>query len=234
MKKKYHLIFLMACLGLFACDTNLDLQENPNAVTPNKASVNDLYNNIQLEFGSAFLNAEFAAGQMARMYHMGSFTYESAVSPATLNGLWFDAYSDLFPDIETLNKLAEEKGLDIHAGSAKIMKAYVLMTMVDNMGDIPLFEIGQGTDVISPKSTPAAEVYKNVDELLTEAIGLLEGTNAARPAIDNFYEGDPAKWITLAKTLKLRAAVTTRLIDPAAATTTINAILAEGDLIDIL
>ncbi len=224
----------MACLGLFACDTNLDLQENPNAVTPNKASVNDLYNNIQLEFGSAFLNAEFAAGQMARMYHMGSFTYESAVSPATLNGLWFDAYSDLFPDIETLNKLAEEKGLDIHAGSAKIMKAYVLMTMVDNMGDIPLFEIGQGTDVISPKSTPAAEVYKNVDELLTEAIGLLEGTNAARPAIDNFYEGDPAKWITLAKTLKLRAAVTTRLIDPAAATTTINAILAEGDLIDIL
>ena len=163
---------------------------------------------------------------------MGSFTYESAVSPATLNGLWFDAYSDLFPDIETLNKLAEEKGLDIHAGSAKIMKAYVLMTMVDNMGDIPLFEIGQGTDIISPNSTPAAEIYQNVDDLLTEAIGLLEGTNAARPVIDNFYEGDPEKWATLAKTLKLRAAVTTRLIDPAAATTTINALLAAGDLID--
>ncbi len=222
----------MVCLGLFACDTNLDLQENPNAVTPNKANISDLYNNIQLEFGSAFLNAEFAAGQMARMYHMGSFTYESAVSPAILNGLWFDAYSDLFPDIETLNKLAEEKGLDIHAGSAKIMKAYVLMTMVDNMGDIPLFEIGQGTDVISPNSTPAAEIYQNVDELLTEAIELLEGTNAARPAIDNFYEGDPAKWTTLAKTLKLRAAVTTRLIDPAAATATINTLLAEGDLMD--
>ena len=234
MKKIYQLVFLIACLSILSCDTNLDLQENPNAVTPDKASVNDLYNNIQLEFGSAYLNAEFAAGQMTRMYHMGSFTYESAVSPTTLSGLWFDAYSDLFPDIDALNKLAEERGLDIHAGSAKIMKAYVLMTMVDNMGDVPLFEIGQGTDVISPKSTPAAEIYTNVEELLTEAITLLEGTNAARPAVDNFYNGDPAKWATLAKTLQLRAAVTTRLVKPTEAAAKINALLAEGDIMDEL
>ena len=232
MKRKYHLIILLFCFGMFACDSSLDLQDNPNQVTPNKVNINDLYNNIQLAFGSAFLNAEFSAGQMARMYHMGSFTYESAVSPATLNGLWFDAYSELFPDIAILNKLAEEKGLDIHAGSAKIMKAYVLMTIVDNIGDVPLFEIGQGTDVISPKTTPAAEIYNNVDELLSEAIELLEGTNAARPTVDNFYEGDPAKWATLAKTLKLRAAVTTRLINPTMAKSNINALLAEGDLID--
>jgi len=220
MKKKRHLIFLIICLSILACDANLDLQENPNAVTPEKTDINDLYNSIQLAFGSAYLNAEFAAGQMSRMYHMGSFTYESAVSP------------DLFPDIEVLNTLAEEKGLNIHAGSAKIMKAYVLMAMVDNMGDVPLFEIGQGTDIISPKSTPAAEIYANVDQLLSEAIVLLEGTNAAQPTIDNFYDGDPTKWATLAKTLKLRAAVTTRLIHPTEATATINALVSAGDLID--
>ncbi len=232
MKNFHHLILLIAGLSIMACDTNLDLQENPNAVTPDKTDINDLYNNIQLEFGSTYLNAEFAAGQMSRMYHMGSFTYESAVSPNTLNNLWFDAYADLFPDIALLNTLAEEKGLDIHAGSAKIMKAYVLMAMVDNMGDVPLFEIGQGTDIISPKSTPAAEIYANVDQLLTEAITLLEGTNSARPTIDNFYNGDPAKWATLAKTLQLRAAVTTRLINPSEAATTINALVAAGDLMD--
>jgi len=98
-------MFLFACLSILSCDTNLDLQENPNAATPDKTNINDLYNNIQLEFGSAYLNAEFAAGQMSRMYHMGNFTYESAVSPSTLNGLWFDAYSDLFPDIAVLNTL---------------------------------------------------------------------------------------------------------------------------------
>lgn len=225
-------MLLIGCLCILACDNNLDLQENPNAVTPDKANLNDLYNNIQLEFGSAYLNAEFAAGQITRMYHMGSFTYESAVSPTTHNALWFDAYSDLFPDIDALNKIAEEKGLDIHAGSAKIMKAYVLMAIVDNIGDVPLFEIGQGTNLISPKSTPALEIYNNVDQLLTEAITLLEGTNAARPTVDNFYDGDPTKWITLAKTLKLRAAVTTRLVNPAEAATTINALLEDGDLID--
>ena len=103
MKKNYHLILLIVGLSFVACDTNLDLQENPNAVTPDKTDINDLYNNIQLEFGSTYLNAEFAAGQMSRMYHMGSFTYESAVSPNTLNNLWFDAYADLFPDIAVLN-----------------------------------------------------------------------------------------------------------------------------------
>ena len=232
MKIFNYFLFLIACLSIAACDTSLDLQENPNAATPDKTNINDLYNSIQLAFGSAYLNAEFAAGQMTRMYHMGSFTYESAVSPATLNGLWFDAYANLFPEIETLNTLAEENGLAIHAGSAKIMKAYVLMAMVDNMGDIPLFEIGQGTDIISPNSTPAEEVYASVDQLLTEAIELLEGTDAPRPTVDNFYDGDPTKWATLAKTLKLRAAVTTRLINPTEARETINALVSAGDLMD--
>jgi len=226
-------LFLLALIvGFVACDTELDLQNDPNQVTPDKASVSDLYNNIQLTFANVFANAEFKGAQLSRMDHMGNFTYEADVSPNTTNGLWFAAYSNLFPDVEALLTLTEERGLDIHSGSAKIFKAYTLMALVDNLNNVPFSEAGQGTDVISPKADSGESVYAAAIALLDEAIAQMSGTNAAGPTNDFYYGGDGAKWITLANTLKLRAAVTTRLVDPSGAAATVNAIIAGGDYID--
>ena len=226
-------LFLLALIiGFVACDSDLDLQDNPNQVTPDKASVPDLYNNIQLSFANVFANAEFAGSQLSRMDHMGSFTYEAHTSPNTLNGLWFSAYSTLFPDIDALLNLTEERGLDVHSGSVKIMKAYTLMALVDNLNNVPYTEAGQGTDIISPKADGGESVYAAANGLLDEAIAQLSGTAAAGPPNDFYYGGDKAKWITLANTLKLRSAITTRLVDPSGSAATINAIIAGGDYID--
>ena len=225
-------LFLLALIvGFVACDSELDLQNDPNAVTPDKASVNDLYNNIQLTFSGVFRNAEAVGARLTRMDHMGSFTFEAHISPNTTNGLWFSTYSNLFPDIDALLALTEERGLDIHSGSVKVLKAYSLMALVDNLNNVPYTEAGQGTDIISPKADSGESVYAAAVALLDEAIGQLSGTNAAGPSNDLFYGGDGAKWITLANTLKLRAAVTTRLVD-AGASATVNAIIASGDYID--
>lgn len=212
-----------------ACEnTDLDLQDNPSAVTPERASVNDLYNNIQLTFRNVFNSLGGASGSHARMYHMGSFTYPAASSPTTLTGLWFQAYSTLFPDIDALEALAGERGLDIHSGSAKIMKAYTLMGLVDLLNNVPYTQAGQGTDVISPSADGGESVYQAAIDLLDQAISQLSGTNAAAPAFDNFYGGDAAKWVTAANTLKLRAAVTKRLVDPSGAASAVSM----GDVID--
>ena len=233
--KFIHKLFLLALvIGFVACDAELDLQDDPNAVTPDKASVNDLYNRIQIDFADAYLEAETPGGELSRMYHMGNFTYEAHSGPNQLNQLWFRAYSDLFPDIDALLALTEPIGLDIHSGSAKIMKAYVLMALVDNLNSVPLSEAGQGTDIISPKSDDGASVYAAAIALLDEAIGQLSGSTATAPASENIYGGSAASWVTLANTLKLRAAVTTRLIDPAGSAATINALVAGGDIIDEL
>ncbi|MFK7978568.1 MAG: SusD/RagB family nutrient-binding outer membrane lipoprotein [Saprospiraceae bacterium] len=225
-------LFLLALIvGFVACDSELDLQNDPNAVTPDKASVNDLYNQIQLDFAGVFRTAEFKGAQLTRMDHMGSFTFEADISPNTTNGLWFLTYTDLFPDVDALLALTEERGLDIHSGSAKILKAYSLMALVDNLNNVPYSEAGQGTDIISPKADSGESVYAAAVALLDEAIAQMSGTNAAGPSNDFYYGGDGAKWITLANTLKLRAAVTTRLVDASAAGT-INAIIAGGDYID--
>ncbi len=227
------LLIAVALVFVTACDnTELDLQENPNAVGPDQASINDLYHNIQLTFGGIFQQLEQTPGAAARMYHAGAFNYESWHGPTDFNGLWFNAYSNLFPDVDALVILADERGLKIHSGSAKILKAYTMMGLVDLFGNVPYSQAGQGTDVISPAADPGDQVYSAAISLLDEAIGELTGTNAAAPANDLFYGGDAALWTKAAKTLKLRAAVATRLVDPSGAASTVNALVSEGDIID--
>ena len=219
-------IIAITILMVNACDsTDLDLQDDPNAVTPARASVNDLYNNIQLTFSNIYVNVSGRGtppGRTARMYHMGNFSYLADAQPTAFNGLWFSAYSGLFPDIDALETIAIENGFDIHLGTAKIMKAYSLMAMVDILNDVPLSQAGQGVEIISPASDSGADVYAAAEDLLEEGISLLTGTSAPAPAFDNFYGGDAAKWITLANTLKLRSAVTKRLIDPSGAASAVN------------
>lgn len=234
MKNIFKIFTVLAVLamGTTSCNvTDLQLQDDPNRITPDRASVNDLYNQIQLSFRNFYSGAQGTPGALARMYHAGAFTYNNLVGPGTTNGIWGTAYNQLFPDIDALLALADERGLDIHAGSAKIMKAYTLMTMVDLMGNVPLTDAGKGTDVISPTSDPGDAVYAAAIALLDEAIEQMSGTNAGSPPVDLFYGGSATKWVTLAKTLKIRAALTTSLVDGSAGST-ISSIVAGGDIID--
>ena len=219
------IVFLLGFTN--ACDNlKLDLQENPNAITPEKASLNDLYNSIQLTFAAIYGNSEDVPGVATRMYHLTQFTYVDLGTPTRFNAIWQEAYADLFPDVDALLALSEEQGFDIHAGTAKIMKAYVMMVLVDLLGDVPFTEAGQGIDVIAPNATPGADVYSAAIALLDEAIGQLTGTVAGAPAFDNFYGGDPASWITFANTLKLRAALNMGDVG------TFNSLVSAGDIID--
>lgn len=224
---RWSLYFLVALLC--AC-TDIDIKDNPNAATPDKADINDLFTNIQLDFNDVFNAVNKKPGEAVRMYHAGgNFTYEAWANPADLNQLWSKAYSDLLIDVETLIPLAEAVGLDIHIGAAKIMKAYTLMALVDIFGNVPNTEAGEGTDIVSPISNSGAAVYQEAIRELNEAIAQMDGSNAPSPDYDNYYNGDINKWTTLAKTLLLRAAVNLRLIGEGP---DIKALIAEGDLID--
>lgn len=232
MKLFKNIFLLVLVWGISSCEmTEFDLQQDPNNVSPENASLNDLYNSVQLQFANVYSSAQTAPGAMARMYHLGSSIYLASTSPGTFNGLWNNAYANLFPDIDALLDIAEPGGFDVHAGAAKIMKAYTLMTLVDLLGDVPNSEALQGTDVISPMADEGSVVYEAAIALLDEAIAQLEGTSAAPPRTDLFYGGNVDNWIKVAKTLKLRAAVTTRLVNPNESASTINALVSEGDLI---
>lgn len=72
--------------------------------------------------------------------------------------------------------------------------------------------------------------------MLDKAILNLESTPSAglsNGAKDLFYDGDISKWITLAKTLKLRIYNNTRLVDESTSRNGINALINDGDLLDL-
>ena len=225
---KLTLIVAMAFIVLPGCDevTDLDINTNPNAVSPDQAGVDFLYNNVQLTFRNLFNGFHFISDGLVRHVTQTNPTYANALNAQTGNGVWNTAYAGLFPDIDALLALAEERGLDVHAGSAKIMKAYALMWLTDFFVDVPMTEAGQGAELIAPRADEGSTVYAGAQALLDEAIGQLSGTNAASPAEDNFYGGNAASWITLANTMKLKIAFTTN--DVAG----MSAIINGGDFID--
>ena len=228
---KFMAVVLLA--GSTSCEMfELDLLDNPNSVTAEQADVTAVYNNIQLTFNGFFNQTWGLTAPLSRQIVGVWYSYSGSYQAVSYNGIWQTAYSQLFPDIELLEQLGAERGLDVHIGTAKVMKAYVLLTLVDLFGDIPFSEAGKGAEIISPVSDPGQSVYSAAEAMLDEAIAQLEaGKDGILPDIEIFYGANPTKWITLAKTLKLKMYLTTRLVDGSAADK-INALVSAGDLID--
>ncbi len=214
MKWIYRLSIFSLFLSLSACDSlELDLLENPNAVSPNNANVNFLYNQIQISFKNFYLNTYFFPASLSRMQQLGGGNYGNSFNGLSFNGIWSNCYSDLLPDMQTLGNIATEKGFAFHGGTTKIMKAYVLFTMVDLFGKVPYSDALKGTDSRNPTADDGKGIYDAALVLLDEAIVDLGNATAPKPTSDMYFGGSNAKWIALANTLKLRAYNNTRLVN---------------------
>ena len=189
MKNLFKILSVVAIIGalsLQSCETTeLDLRENPNALSKDQASPDFLMNQIQLSFASWVESFGNIGAELARIdYHSGR-TYENNFSPGTFNGRWSTAYAGMFEDIKALAPLAEEGGLDTHLGISKFIKAYVAITLVDYFGDVPFSEANLGGENFNPAADPGATVYASAMALIDEAIGHF---NAGGPAVGNdFY-----------------------------------------------
>ncbi len=251
MKNK-HLIpiilFIFTCIGITSCEsTELDLLQNPNDVTEDQLDPQFLFNNIQLGFNGFVQNVaghSSYTSELVRQFALAGSTYNDAFSPQSFNGIWSSAYAGVLTDIKTLEPLAEEQGLTYHLGASKVMRAYVLVTLVDLFGDVPYSEALLGNENLNPVADPQTEVYQAALTELDEAIVTLATPTSVLP-LDDFYfalnnggsasEELQSNWITAAKTLKLRILNNVRLNGSALGldvANEINALLTENDLID--
>ncbi|MCB0599963.1 MAG: SusD/RagB family nutrient-binding outer membrane lipoprotein [Saprospiraceae bacterium] len=233
--KLIHKIFLVALVfSMSACQMfDLDLLDNPNKATLDDANTDNLYNNVQLNFKNFLNDMWYPTSTLSRMLcNANAYNYLSAYSPESFNTVWYRAYASLLPDMDLTIEKASNNGLGIYIGSIKVMKAYVLMAMVDMFGDVPYSEYGQGTDIIAPGNDSGSSIYAIAQGLLDEAISDINGaTNTTKPSGDLIFGGTGTKWVTAANSMKLRLALTTRLVDGSAGSK-IAAIVNGGDLID--
>jgi hypothetical protein len=87
--KKYLYSLLCAGTMLFASSCDLDLLDNPNAVTAETASPDFLLNRIQLDYKDFYQGISNTGMSLTRMVNQGSANYESAYTTASTNG-WLE------------------------------------------------------------------------------------------------------------------------------------------------
>jgi hypothetical protein len=244
MKLKLVICFFLLLSGIASCkrvnDQLSGLLNDPSKPLLEAADIDLYLNNIQINFANFYssydnvgniLGVSDFGGQLTRMEVMYiQNTYLNAYAPGYFDQLWTDAYAGIFKSANTMIPFAEEKGEFIHAGIAKVLKAYTMITLVDFFGDIPYTEANQGISNPNPHADGGALVYDSALLLLDSAIVDFNLPATAAPANDLFYGGDPVQWTTVAKTLKLKIYIQTRLVD-AGAKDKIAALINDGDLV---
>jgi len=242
MKKTYKILSLVVFMTVFmSCDLSKDL-DSPNDVGVDAADPDLLMNKVQTDFGLFFskiagnhnVNTR-GVNQLVRMRAMiGGDTYDRAFTPQTENDIWTDAYQGVLINIETLLPLAAEKDLNVHLGVAKILKAYVYITLVDVYGDVPFSEAGQGLDgLFNPKVDGGSDIYTAALALLAEARTDLAKTTGGGLTRDIYYGGSRTKWKTLSNSIELKAQLNLAAdASNATAKAAIQTLITANDLID--
>jgi hypothetical protein len=221
-------LLAIAVLVVSACETlNLDLQENPDALTLESADVDLIFNNVQFAFRNQVQGLGFTTDNLMRLVNQFG-TYNPG--QGTMNGSWSTIYNT-GTQIDGLRVFAERDGFTYHLGAAQIMQATMYLNVVDFIGTAVFSEANQPEEFPNPGLDPGADVYAGITALLDEGIANMQAGGRA-PVKDFFYNGDADGWVKYANTVKLRMAVQARLVDAGNSTTTINNLIAGGNLID--
>lgn len=156
--------------------------------------------------------------QLAGNGGLHRFFERYGILESDMNAVWAASYADVLQELHLINELAVEADAPHYRGVSHVLEAALGMTLVDLFNDIPWWQAAAPghTFTARPAYTPGAEVYANVDSLLTEAIELLSGPEGRQAvgADDLIYGGDVALWSAFAKTLRLRALLTRSELEP--------------------
>ena len=213
MKFLLKISLILTIFIVSSCElTDLDLQENPNAVAPENVELDFLFNNLQYEFSNFWWEASDETMAVTRMMAMtGGNTYNNNDTPVSFNYMWNRAYSEVFADADAVIASSEASEQFVHAGIARVLKAYTMMTLVDLFGDVPYSEAGKGIEFQNPNRDDDAAVYAAAKGILEAAKLNFAATSLGTPSTDIFYGGDAAAWMKAANSLLIRYEVTTKL-----------------------
>lgn len=226
-------LFLFSIVFAFISCETLELEpliENPNALGLNSADPNFILNTMQLNLRDQSEDMSGTVDQAVRMSVTGA-TYNAQAGITVLNGEWTRLYG-FNQDFITLETLAENNDdLGVHLGMAQIMKAAMFVYMVD-LTDGAVFSEANNPDIRNPNVDTGESIYTAMYELLDQGIQTLENTAGPAPTNDLFFGGDKNAWIRFANSFKLKMRLTTRLVTATESTAAINALIADGNLID--
>ena len=223
-------ISLLALCTVLVSSCELDLLDNPNAVTTNNTDINYLLSQIQVSYPGHFNQFSDPDMRLTRMLNAGAAIYDNAVTPGGLDGNWNTAYANILNDVKALIPIAEKSELFVHAGVARTIRAAVLANLVDHFGDVPFTEALDAAN-FNPKVESGATIYAAAIKDLDDAAANFTAKSKAGLVTDLYYGTNADNWLRAANSLKLKLLLNRRLVDAAGSTSGINALIAGGKLI---
>lgn len=199
---------LLICIFMSSCESLVDgVNLNPNASTAAPADyvlTGALANHKSLFGDRVLVITNIWTGYMTgvQRQYLSYQNYSIAASEAT--GLRL-IYNRIFIQL----KIAIDKYDDVNnrlgTGVAKVVQAHALGVATALYGDIPFSQAGNHLEFPHPVFDPQRDVYDGIQALLDEGISDLEsGVGSLPDKTDIFFNGDAARWIEVAHTLKAR------------------------------
>ena len=126
---KYFLVFTLISGFLFqSCETTqLEDLASPNALSPEDASADLLFNQAQLNFLGAMADMQYNGAALGRLQVMSSRIYYNVFNTGTVSSSWSALYSGIIPDLQSMESQNADGLLNFHVGASKAMSSHILM-----------------------------------------------------------------------------------------------------------
>ena len=202
-------MWALLTIGFFcACESLVDdLNTDPN--NPGEAPVGTILTGAQVATivfhegdpaVKAGLWTGYFTGSARQFLGFGNYT----ISSNDFDVPWENLYNGVIRNAKTVEKQAEENNNPVTAGIAKVLQAHAFGSAASMWGDVPFSEAGLNA-FDNPAFESQSPVFSAVQTLLDEAILDLErGTGPPTAGSDIYFDGNAARWIATAHTLKAR------------------------------
>lgn len=215
--KKLILSLLALAFVLGSCDlTKLNENEKDPADVPGEP----LFSNAQVNMGTFLHNTSVNVNifkLMSQQWTTTTYTAEPRYeidTRAIPDNVWITIYRDVLADLqESKTKIEADQFMPAGEKQNKIatievMNVLAYSTLVNIFGDIPYGQDALDPNNTQPSYTDDAAIYEDLMSRLNTAIGNLDTNAAGFSSADVYYNGDVAKWIKFANSLKMRLAIT--------------------------
>jgi hypothetical protein len=187
--------------------------------------------------GLATTNINSAAGELYSQYLAETY-YNNESRFALAQYDYQDYYTDPIADLQQIiefntNPATKDELTTVSFGSnanqiasARILKAYIFLTITDRWGDIPYSEALQGKADLTPKLDAQKDVYTALFKELAEAQAQFDG--GAALTNDILFKGNSTKWKHWANSLRAIMALRLSKVDPATGESEFKKAVADG------
>lgn len=209
------LSLLISALAFTGCEKWIDTDININPDVPSDVPMDLLMTSMQVSLAyhiggnRAVKTTAIFMQQINGIARNSNSEANYLLSSTDVDDFWRRMYYQGMMDAAKIIEQAGEKGSPHYSGVAKVFMAMSLGTITNLFGDMPYSDAFKGSDrLLTPAYDSQQQIYTTINNLLDEAITDLQTTdNVLALKGDLIYNGNTAKWIRAANSLRARYAL---------------------------